>query len=169
MYEQPDWELGFGNYELFTFMYSSEHVRRALRPRQHRVRLVVVLEPLLDRIPVQLALRLHRDVVEQAGRAGAVRDFDRRDRLLPRADALQPVAVMVACSRSRWISSGPMTDVMILGSLGVERLRVLQLGDRDRSPSPSRCRARRRSSPSVPMNLMPFGKSPLTIMCTPLA
>ena len=74
---------------------SVEHVRRTHRPRQHRVRLVVVLEALLDRIPVQLAIGLHRDVMQQARRAGAVRDLDRRDRLAPRADAFEPVAVMV--------------------------------------------------------------------------
>jgi hypothetical protein len=32
--------------------------------------------------------------MDQAGRTGTVRDFDRRDRLPPRADALEPVAVM---------------------------------------------------------------------------
>ena len=58
-----------------------QHVRRTLRPRQPLVGRVVVLEPLLLRIPEQLPLRLHRHVMEQAGGAGAVRDLDRRDRL----------------------------------------------------------------------------------------
>ena len=38
---------------------------------------------------------LHRHVVDQASRTGPVRDFHRRDRLLPRPHALQPVAVVI--------------------------------------------------------------------------
>src|SRR5690242_19607285 len=58
-----------------------QDVREALRPRQERVGVVVVLEALLDRIPEQLALGPHPDVMQQARRAGAMRDFGRRDRL----------------------------------------------------------------------------------------
>ena len=40
-----------------------------LRARQQRFGCLVVLEPLGARIPVQLPVRLHRDVMEETGRA----------------------------------------------------------------------------------------------------
>ena len=121
----------------------------------------------LLRIPVQLALGAHGDVVEQAGRARAVADFDGRDRLLPRLDAREPVAVMVGA----------------LGQVDLVRPDDRRRGSSDRSrraAARTACAAgsldvtvslprETKTQPSVPMNLMPFGKSPLTIMWTPLA
>src|SRR5262249_45103031 len=58
-------------------------VRGALWTREHRVSRVVVAETFPLRVPVQLAFELHRHVVNQAGRARAVRDLHRCDRLAP--------------------------------------------------------------------------------------
>ena len=38
-------------------------------------------ELLLGGVPPQLAAEVHRDIAQQTGRAGTVRDLDRRDRL----------------------------------------------------------------------------------------
>src|SRR5450755_1153314 len=67
----------------------------ALRSMQHRVCLVIVVEAFLNRVPSQLAVQLHSNVMKQAGGTGAVSCLYGGNRLLPRADALQPVAVLV--------------------------------------------------------------------------
>src|SRR3954471_13045597 len=112
-----------------TITPSGNEVRWPLRTREHRVRLVVVLEALLHRIPEQLAFRLHRHVMEQARRAGAMRDFDRRDRLLARADAVEPVAVMIlALVEMDFVGFDHRRDDLWVA--GRERLAVLQLRHR---------------------------------------
>src|SRR5207237_4563508 len=72
-----------------------DRVRPTLRARPQRVGLVVVLEGLPHRIPVELPLQLHGHVMEQAGRAGAVGDLDGRDGRLAGPHALQPVEVVL--------------------------------------------------------------------------
>src|SRR4051794_21338362 len=72
-----------------------QHIRCALGTRKHAVRLVVVLEALLHRIPVELALEHHGHVVNEAGGAGAMPHFHRRDWLLAADDAIQPIAVLL--------------------------------------------------------------------------
>src|SRR5690606_28607896 len=75
--------------------FQSDCIEGPLGPRQHRVRLVVVVKPLAQRIPAQRTAKLHRHVVQQTGRAGTVADLDRRNGLPARADRLEPVAVVV--------------------------------------------------------------------------
>jgi len=72
-----------------------QNVWRALRPGEHCICGVIVLEFFLFRIPMQRAPGLHGDVMEQARRAGTVRDLSRRNRFLPAADAVQPIAVVI--------------------------------------------------------------------------
>src|SRR5690606_20661574 len=74
----------------------SDDIRFSLRPRQHRISLVVVvLEAFLLGIPVDLPVELHGDMMEQASRAGSVCFFHRRDSRLIVADCFQPVAVVI--------------------------------------------------------------------------
>ena len=129
--------------------------------------LVVVLEALLLRIPVETPLELHRHVMEQAGGAGAVGDFDGRDRLLPRLDACEPVAVVVvALGHVELVRADHRLDDLWIA--GRQCLAVLERRNRiaggDRLVSPGN------EDPALgPSNLMPLGNSPLTIMWTPLA
>ena len=69
----------------------------ALRAGEHAVCLVVVVEALEDRIPLQVTWKLHGDVMEQAGGAGAVADLDWGGGLLAGVDALDPVSVLLGC------------------------------------------------------------------------
>src|SRR5258708_16507256 len=75
---------------------ASAGVGRALRPREHPGRLVVFpAESLCDGSPEQPVLQFHGHVVEQAGRARPVRHFDRRNWLLARLDALEPIDMVL--------------------------------------------------------------------------
>ena len=84
--------------------------------------------------------------MEQAGGAGAVRDFDRRDRLLPRLDALQPVAVMLlALVQVDLVRADHRRDDLRVARR--QRLAVLQL--RDRIARGHRLVAARHEDPAV--------------------
>ena len=72
-----------------------EPVALALRPAQHRVGRVVADEALGRRVPVQPPAGVHRDMVQQAGRAGAVADLGGRDGGFAAPDAVEPVPVLV--------------------------------------------------------------------------
>src|SRR5271170_7796237 len=63
---------------LLSYHLHIHHVRSALRTREHAVRFVVILEVFLDRVPIEPSFRLHRDVVDEACRAGPVPDLRRR-------------------------------------------------------------------------------------------
>lgn len=66
----------------------------SLRAGEHGVGFVVIVEALEDWIPVEVARKLHRDVMKQAGGAGAVADLDRSGGGLAGVDALDPVRVL---------------------------------------------------------------------------
>ena len=97
-----------------------------------------------------------------------MRDLDRRDRLLARADALEPVAVMILALVEVDLVR-PITEVMIFGSLAASARASFSFERRIARRSRVSLPRDTKIQPSLPMNLMPFGKSPLTIMCTPLA
>src|SRR6476659_4638852 len=68
----------------------------------------------------------------------------------------------------RWISVGPMTDLMILGSLAWSAVVSFSFATGSLAVTFSFPRETK-IHPLVPMHLMPLGKSPLTIMCTTFA
>ena len=68
----------------------------------------------------------------------------------------------------RWTSPGPISDLMIFGSLAARAVASLSLATGSLPVTRSSPRETK-IQPLSPMNLMPFGKSPLTIMCTPFA
>ena len=67
----------------------------ALGAGEHGVGFVVIVKALEDWIPVQVARQLHRDVVKEAGGAGAVADLDRSGGGGAGVDALDPVGVLL--------------------------------------------------------------------------
>ena len=68
-----------------------QFVALAAWPRAQRVGLLVAVELLGDRIPLQPTPKLPADVHQVANHLSAVSDFGVRHRLLPRADAVGPV------------------------------------------------------------------------------
>ena len=58
------------------------HVGFSLRTAQSAIGIIVVLELLLDRVPMKATAGLHCDVVEETGGTGPVADFSGRNRLL---------------------------------------------------------------------------------------
>lgn len=67
----------------------------SLRAGEHGVGFVVIVEALEDWIPVEVARKLHRDVMKQAGGAGAVADLDWGGGWFAGVDALDPVGVLL--------------------------------------------------------------------------
>src|ERR1039457_6238641 len=70
-------------------------VGKPLRPRQHTVCLVIILEALFDRVPMQSPFGLHRNMVKQASGTGAMTNLRRGGWSLPTPDTFQPVTVLV--------------------------------------------------------------------------
>src|SRR6185503_3434622 len=100
-----------------------------LRPRQHGVCLIVILESLSHRIPVHFSLQFHGDMMEQTGSAAPVADFYRSYGLLPRSHTLEPVGmVLLTFTKVKLLRSDDRRDDS--GIAGRERLVVLQLCDR---------------------------------------
>ena len=67
----------------------------ALWPGQHAVGFFVVMKTLCDRIPVQAAPGLHRDVMQQACGAGSMTDLRGSSGNGSAADAIEPVAMLI--------------------------------------------------------------------------
>ena len=72
-----------------------DHIGPALGARQHTIRFVVIPKLLFGRIPVDRALELHRNLMNQTRRAGSMTDFNWRDGRFSRSHALKPVAMML--------------------------------------------------------------------------
>lgn len=70
-------------------------VRGTLGAGEHGVGFVVVVEALVDGVPVEVARELHGDVMEEAGGAGAVADLDWSGGRLAGVDAFDPVGVLL--------------------------------------------------------------------------
>lgn len=66
-----------------------------MRAGNHRIRLIVITEALKDRIPIELPVQFHGNVLQQASRAGTMGNFGRRYILRPLSHTFQPVAMMV--------------------------------------------------------------------------
>src|ERR1700730_12307334 len=73
--------------------------RAAPRAAQQPVSFVIVEEPLVRRIPLQLTLQLEPDVPQDAQRGYAVPRLHGHDRLLARAHALLEVLVVSGTAR----------------------------------------------------------------------
>src|SRR5687768_4018451 len=78
---------------------SLEVPRTAARSAQHAVCLIVVQETLVHRIPLELALKLKRDVAENAKRRDAMARFHVHDRLLARPDAIFEILGMTGTAK----------------------------------------------------------------------
>ena len=68
----------------------------SMREIQHFVRFGIVDESFLCRIPFQLSVKLHRDMVKDANAVGSVSGFDRGDRFLTRTHTFEEVAHVIA-------------------------------------------------------------------------
>ena len=70
-------------------------VRVALGPAQHGVGRLISYEYLLFRIPLQCAGYFHGDVAEETYASCPVADLNRRYRIFPSPDAVEPVPVLL--------------------------------------------------------------------------
>jgi hypothetical protein len=65
------------------------------RPGEHPIRLVIVGESFLPRVPFQLSAEPHSDVTQQADGAAAVGYFDRGNGFSPRLYTLKEIAFVI--------------------------------------------------------------------------
>src|SRR5438309_2094671 len=77
------------------FCLDHEGVLGTLRTRQQRVRSVVIDKALGLRIPVKMPVRVHSDLMDEAGRACTMSHLNRRNGGLPRSNTIQPISMLV--------------------------------------------------------------------------
>src|SRR3569833_2808916 len=90
-----EWKLAITNFHSLNALRRSDLPRLSIRTRIHGFLLRVTHDLLYLRVPGDFAFRADRDIAEVANGRGAVPDRHVREWKLPRAEAFEPVRVVV--------------------------------------------------------------------------